>query len=203
MNTKRHGQRVKGSIKKGPKAHDPRLIFIIGGCRSGKSAYALKLAESIKGKRVYLATGEPLDDEMIKRIKKHKKGRGRNWITIEEPINIVDVIKKNKKCNIILLDCLTLWISNMMCREARVKAATHPQGWVGSRVKKDIIEFITACKKTKASIIIVSNEVGLGIVPDNPLARNFRDIAGYANQSIAKKADEVYFVISGIPMRLK
>jgi len=176
-----------------------RFIFILGGARSGKSGFALKLAESIKGKRLYIATAEVLDKEMEERIKKHKKDRGNNWTTIEEPLKIADVIKKNKKYGVILLDCLTLWISNLMHKEARNKG----QGARGKRTKQAITELISACKDLKASIIIVSNEVGLGIVPDNPLARQFRDIAGLANQRIAETADEVYFMVSGIPMRVK
>ncbi|MBI5894359.1 MAG: bifunctional adenosylcobinamide kinase/adenosylcobinamide-phosphate guanylyltransferase [Deltaproteobacteria bacterium] len=198
LNTKRQGQGVKGSRDQGDKpknsrltTYDPRLIFITGGCRSGKSAYALKLAESMKGKKAYLATGEPLDKEMSERIKKHKKERGNSWATIEEPINIINIIRKNKKYDVILLDCLTLWISNMLCKSE----IRNP--------KSEILKLISACKDKKFTIIIVSNEVGLGIVPDNKVAREFRDIAGYANQSIAKKADEVYFVVSGIPIRLK
>ncbi|MBI5875907.1 MAG: bifunctional adenosylcobinamide kinase/adenosylcobinamide-phosphate guanylyltransferase [Deltaproteobacteria bacterium] len=168
-----------------------KLIFILGGARSGKSAYALKLAESITGKRLYLATAEALDKEMAERIKKHKKERGNNWTTIEEPINVADVIQGNKKYDVILLDCLTLWISNLMhnC------AIRNPQSAIS--------KLVSACKKTKANIIVVSNEVGLGIVPDNPLAREFRDIAGIANQKIAAAADEVYFVAAGIGMRIK
>lgn len=173
-----------------------KLVFIIGGARSGKSGFALKLAESIKGKRLYIATAEALDEEMEERIKKHKKERGNNWNNIEEPIKIADVIKKNKKYGVILLDCLTLWISNLMHKKTGARG--HGPG-----VSKTVTEFISACKKAGANIIIVSNEVGLGIVPDNPLARRFRDIAGYANQKIADAADEVYFMVSGIPMRMK
>ncbi len=173
-----------------------RLFFITGGARSGKSDFALKLAELIKGKRLYIATAEALDDEMTERIKKHKKERGNNWDTFEEPIKIADVIKRNKRYDVILLDCLTLWISNLMHKKAGVRGQ-------GPGVRKAIKELITACKKPKANIIIVSNEVGLGIVPDNKLARQFRDIAGMANQKIAEAADEVYFMVSGIPMRVK
>ena len=210
-------QKAKGERRKAnkensePQTPNSELIFILGGARSGKSSFALKLAESIKGKRLYIATAEALDDEMAKRIKKHKKERGDNWNTIEEPIKIVEVIKKNNPplppftkggkggFNVILLDCLTLWISNLMHREARSKG----QGARGGRTLQKITDLISACKKAKASIIIVSNEVGLGIVPDNPLARQFRDIAGFANQKIADAAGEVYFMVSGIPLKIK
>ena len=99
-----------------------KLVFILGGARSGKSVYALKLAESIVGKRLYLATAEALDDEMAERIKKHKRGRGNNWTTIEEPVKIADVIAKDKKHDVILLDCLTLWVSNLMSKKSEVRS---------------------------------------------------------------------------------
>ncbi|HBO84702.1 MAG TPA: bifunctional adenosylcobinamide kinase/adenosylcobinamide-phosphate guanylyltransferase [Deltaproteobacteria bacterium] len=172
-----------------PSPRDSRLIFVTGGCRSGKSKYALKLAESMNGRKLYLATGEPFDEEMAERIKKHKKERGNNWTTIEEPINVIDAVKKNKRCDVILLDCLTLWISNLLMKD--------------SRLKKIIVNLISTCKHSKANIIIVSNEVGLGIVPDNELARKFRDIIGLANQRIAAASDDVYFVVSGIPLKIK
>lgn len=211
MNIK--GQKAKGKRLKANKINSERqtpnskLIFILGGARSGKSNFALRLAESITplptsprkggrtkvgGKRLYIATAEALDKEMEERIKKHRRDRGNNWATIEEPIKIADVIKRNKGYDVILLDCLTLWISNLMHREVR-----------GGRTLQKIIDLISACKKAKASIIIVSNEVGLGIVPDNPLARQFRDIAGFANQKIADSANEVYFMVSAIPSKIK
>ncbi|MEK6679305.1 MAG: bifunctional adenosylcobinamide kinase/adenosylcobinamide-phosphate guanylyltransferase [Nitrospirota bacterium] len=198
-------QKAKGERRKAnkensePQTPNSELIFILGGARSGKSSFALKLAESIKGKRLYIATAEALDMEMEERIKKHKKERANNWDAIEEPIKIADIIKKNKKYGVILLDCLTLWVSNLMHIEARSKG----QGARGGRTLQKITDLISACKKAKASIIIVSNEVGLGIVPDNPLARQFRDIAGFANQKIADAAGEVYFMVSGIPLKIK
>jgi len=143
----------------------------------------------MNGRKLYLATGEPFDEEMAERIKKHKKERGNNWTTIEEPINVIDAVKKNKRCDVILLDCLTLWISNLLMKD--------------SRLKKIIVNLISTCKHSKANIIIVSNEVGLGIVPDNELARKFRDIIGLANQRIAAASDDVYFVVSGIPLKIK
>ena len=194
MNIKRQGSgiRSQGSDKKNSSltTGHSRLIFILGGARSGKSTYALKLAESTPGKRLYLATAEALDDEMAERIKKHKRGRGNNWTTIEEPVKIADVIAKDKKHDVILLDCITIWLSNLITNSA-------------SKIENYINSLVSACKKTKANIIVVSNEVGLGIVPDNPLAREFRDIAGIANQKIAAAADETYFVVSGIGVKVK
>jgi len=189
-------QKSEVRSQKSDKKHS-RLVFVLGGARSGKSVYALKLAESIVGERLYLATAEALDGEMAKRIKKHKKERGNNWTTIEEPIKVSDVIRGNKKHDVILLDCLTLWLSNLITNSAS-KIENQK-----SKIENYINSLISACKKTKANIIVVSNEVGLGIVPDNPLARQFRDISGYANQRIAEAADEVYFVVSGIGVKVK
>ena len=181
-------------LSRGPNS---KLIFILGGARRGKSAYALTLAESMAGKRLYLATAQALDKEMGEKIKKHKRERGSNWVTIEEPIHVADVVRGNKKHDVILLDCLTLWLSNLITNyELRITN-------LDLQIAKQIASLISACKKTKANIIVVSNEVGLGIVPDNPLARQFRDIAGVANQKMAQAADEVYFVTVGISMRMK
>jgi len=205
MSEKGNGETGKrGNKRKKSPAHrfsdspiHSRLIFILGGARSGKSVYALKLAESIVGKRLYLATAEALDDEMAERIKKHKRGRGNNWTTIEKPVKIADVIAKDKKHDVILLDCITIWLSNLITNSAS-KIENQK-----SKIENYINSLVSACKKTKANIIVVSNEVGLGIVPDNPLARQFRDISGYANQRIAEAADEVYFVVSGIGVKVK
>ncbi len=174
-----------------------KLIFILGGARSGKSAYALKLTEAMAGKKLYLATAQALDKEMAEKIKNHKKQRGSKWTTIEEPIKVADVIRWDKKHDVLLLDCLTLWVSNLMSKESGVRSQKSEV------IYKNINQLISTCKNSKANIVVVSNEVGLGIVPDNPLARRFRDIAGYANQKMAEAADEVYFVAAGMPMRMK
>jgi len=202
LNIKRQGQgaRGKGQGKVGANGRSPlhgKLFLILGGARSGKSSYALKLAESMTGERLYLATAEALDKEMAERIKKHKKERGNNWTTIEEPIKVADVIKKSTGYDVILLDCITIWLSNLITNYGL--RITN----LDSQIAKHITSLVSMCKKTKANIIVVSNEVGLGIVPDNPLARQFRDISGYANQKIAEAADEVYFVTAGIPVKIK
>ena len=205
MSEKGNGETGKrGNKRKKSPAHrfsdspiHSRLIFILGGARSGKSAYALKLAESMAGKRLYIATAQALDKEMGEKIKKHKRERGSNWVTIEEPIHVADVVRGDKKHDVILLDCITIWLSNLITNSAS-KIENQK-----SKIENYINSLVSACKKTKANIIVVSNEVGLGIVPDNPLARQFRDISGYANQRIAEAADEVYFVVSGIGVKVK
>jgi adenosylcobinamide kinase/adenosylcobinamide-phosphate guanylyltransferase len=183
-----------------------KLIFITGGARSGKSACALKVAGSISGKKAYLATAQSLDKEMDDRIKKHRRDRDDSWTTIEEPLDISDIIKKNTKYNVILLDCLTIWISNLMHKKANGKleeASIADVKTISKAVYREVDNLINVCRVSNANFIVVSNEVGLGIVPDNPLARWFRDIAGLANQKMAEAADEVHFVVSGITTRIK
>jgi adenosylcobinamide kinase/adenosylcobinamide-phosphate guanylyltransferase len=170
-----------------------KIYFITGGARSGKSAFAESLANGMTGKRAYIATAQALDPEMAARIQHHRERRGTAWDTYEEPLAIADLLEKlNERYKIVLLDCLTLWLSNVM-------AHTRGDDEVNSR--SDVL--VAAIKSFDGSSIIVSNEVGLGIVPDNPLARRFRDFAGMLNQKMAQAADEVYFTAAGIPMKIK
>ncbi|HUI45875.1 MAG TPA: bifunctional adenosylcobinamide kinase/adenosylcobinamide-phosphate guanylyltransferase [Nitrospirota bacterium] len=170
-----------------------KIILITGGARSGKSSYAEKLATSLAGKRAYLATAQALDEEMAAKIEKHRHDRGSAWDTYEEPLAVAELLHKlSDRYQVALLDCLTLWLSNVM-------AHTDGDGTVNLRSE----ELVKAAKNFSGTCIIVSNEVGLGIVPDNPLARKFRDFAGMLNQKVAQNADEVYFTASGIPVRLK
>ncbi|HBU08149.1 MAG TPA: bifunctional adenosylcobinamide kinase/adenosylcobinamide-phosphate guanylyltransferase [Candidatus Omnitrophica bacterium] len=169
------------------------FIFILGGARSGKSAYALNLAKEKSRKVLYIATAEAGDSEMKSRISKHKASRPRYWKTIEEPLDLIAALKKHKhKYEVIIIDCLTLYLSNLMH-----KGLT--QGAVIKRIK-DAAAYIKAMRE---SVVVISNEVGLGIVPENKLAREFRDIAGLANQIMAKAADEAVFIQAGIPLKLK
>lgn len=170
---------------------DRRFIFILGGARSGKSSYALRLADTMPGPKVYLATAEALDPEMHERIKKHRQARSSNWETLEETIKAAARVEDMKE-GVVLLDCVTLLLTNLI-------AAGLDDGALAREVER----LVSACRSSKASVIAVSNEVGLGIVPENALARRFRDIAGAANQRLAEKADEVVFVASGLPFRLK
>jgi adenosylcobinamide kinase / adenosylcobinamide-phosphate guanylyltransferase len=170
-----------------------RIYFITGGARSGKSAFAEKLAKDLGGKRAYIATAQALDPEMAAKIEKHRRDRGAVWDTYEEPLAVAELLRKlSGKYQVVLLDCLTLWLSNIM-------AHTDGDGAVTARSS----ELAAAISDFGDSCIIVSNEVGLGIVPDNPLARKFRDLAGMLNQKIAQAADEVYFTASGIPVKIK
>ncbi len=170
-----------------------KVYFITGGARSGKSSFAEKLAGGFAGKRAYVATAQALDPEMTARIEQHRQNRGDSWDTYEEPLAIAELVKKlGSSYQVILLDCLTLWLSNVIAR-------VDDDDEVVSRFDA----LASALTDFKGSCIVVSNEVGLGIVPDNPLARRFRDLAGIINQRMALTADEAYFLAAGIPVKIK
>ncbi len=169
------------------------MIFITGGCRSGKSRYALDFANRHFSKKLFLATSEALDEEMAQRIENHKKVRGPEWQTIEEPVDIVNKIKKDGAgAEVILIDCLTLWLYNLLMR------------WDNDlRIMEETEKLINSLKNSPTSSILVSNEVGMGIVPADPLSRRYRDLLGAMNQRIAAALDTVIFMVSGIPLFLK
>jgi adenosylcobinamide kinase/adenosylcobinamide-phosphate guanylyltransferase len=172
---------------------EKRLIFVTGGCRSGKSHFALDYANRHFSKKLYLATCEVLDEEMALRVADHKKLRGPEWKTIEEPINVVGKISQYEgKVEVILLDCMTLWLSNLLLKVNE-----------DLKVIDEVNRLVNSVKQGQISMILVSNEVGMGIVPSEPLGRRFRDFLGIANQRIADVADKVIFMISGIPIFLK
>jgi adenosylcobinamide kinase/adenosylcobinamide-phosphate guanylyltransferase len=168
-----------------------RTVLVIGGARSGKSSFALSKAGSFPGKKAYIATAEALDEEMKERIEKHRGERGKEWETFEEPIKMAGALKEmGSGYNAAVIDCLTLWLSNLL---------------LGTEDPEEEIEgFLSLLReRDHPPFFIVSNEVGMGIVPDNPLSRRFRDLAGRLNQKVAGIADEVYLVTAGIPLRIK
>jgi adenosylcobinamide kinase / adenosylcobinamide-phosphate guanylyltransferase len=172
---------------------DKKLILITGGCRSGKSQFALDYANRHFHKKRYLATSEALDEEMVKRIEDHKKRRGLDWQTVEEPIKIAEAIRQHEDdVEVILLDCITLWLSNLLMRQK----SDH-------EIMNEVDKFIDTINQGQVSFIIVSNEVGMGIVPVDPLGRRFRDLSGMANQKIAEAAQTVVFMVSGMPIFMK
>ena len=172
---------------------DKKIIFITGGVRSGKSRFAQEVAKKFPGSKAYLATAQALDAEMRGRITRHQKSRPRTWQTLEEPVHIGDVIQKEgRRFGLILLDCLTLWLSNLMMA-----------GWSQKRILGETARFLKMARKSSATFIFVSNEVGLGVVPDNPSARFFRDVSGMIHQRVAQEADEVYFLTCGLPQKIK
>ncbi|MCP4680710.1 MAG: bifunctional adenosylcobinamide kinase/adenosylcobinamide-phosphate guanylyltransferase [Desulfobacterales bacterium] len=165
--------------------------FIIGGCRSGKSSHALKRAEEITGRRVFIATCVPHDDEMKERVLNHQEERkSRQWETVEAPLLLPEAIVANSKnSDVILADCLTLWVSNLFMEEKDT-----------DRAAQDLIQ---AMNSASCPVILVSNEVGTGIVPENPLARRFRDATGFLNQQVAAASDRVIWMVAGIPVPVK
>lgn len=168
-----------------------KIAFILGGARSGKSTFALQEASAFEGKKAFIATAQALDDEMRLRIDNHKKERGNNWNTFEEPLFISRLMNDLKDSyDIILIDCLTLWISNMM----------H----AGFDIDKATGEFIDVISHDSPALLyIVSNEVGMGLVPESELARAYRDNLGFVNRRIAGAATDVYFMAAGIPLKIK
>jgi adenosylcobinamide kinase / adenosylcobinamide-phosphate guanylyltransferase len=167
----------------------PPLTLVLGGARSGKSTCAERLLTAVPGPWAYVATAEPLDDEMRDRINAHKVRRGDGWVDYETPLDLAAALAGNAAGQPCLVDCLTLWLSNLMLG--------------GRQIPDETDTLIAALSKRTAPCILVSNEVGLGIVPDNALARAFRDEAGRLNQRIAAVADRVIFVAAGLPLTLK
>ena len=173
------------------------FIFITGGRRSGKSSYALELAESMGEKRLYIATAEALDDEMKERIARHREERGDSWDTAEEPIDIVNILAHSKKYNVILIDCLTLWLCNIMHSG---EPNNEPDD---ETIMRHINSLADSCSSSDTKVIAVTNELGLGIIPGDPLSRRFTDLAGIMNQRMAAAADRVVMTVSGIPLTIK
>jgi len=166
--------------------------FVLGGCRSGKSSHALSIANHIQCKNKYfIATLKPYDKEMEQRVLSHQKQRDKSFITIEETEDIVSRIKENDSIDsLFLIDCLTLWITNLILNN-------------NTDVFLEAEKLISSIKEIKAGLIFVSNEVGCGIVPENQLARQFRDIAGFVNQKMAKNIENVVWMVAGIPIIIK
>lgn len=168
------------------------MVFVTGGTRSGKSSFALGEASRTRGRKVFVATAQAFDAEMEERIKKHKHERGSDWETHEEPIDLASAVRSvSRTHDVAVIDCLTLWLSNLLGAEGEIEKA-----------QDDFIESLRNIEKGM-HLFIVSNEVGMGIVPENAMARRFRDMAGRLNQRVAEVASEVFFVVAGIPVKIK
>jgi len=166
-------------------------ILVLGGARSGKTAFAERLAVRFGTRPIYLATAQALDDEMRERVAAHRGARQNRFDTLEEPLDLSRaLLDACRSHDVVLIDCLTLWITNLLLSGRDVAAAVEDLAG-------------TLVEMTDARVILVSNEVGLGIVPENALARSFRDLAGSAHQRMAEICAHVYFVIAGLPMTLK
>ncbi len=165
------------------------VTLVLGGARAGKSAFAEGLAQAWE-RRVYVATAVITDDEMAERIASHRARRGADWRTVEEPVELAAAVRRESAAGTCLLvDCLTVWLGNLMHHGRDVEAACEA--------------LLTSLAAAAGPVVLVANEVGLGIVPDNAMARAFRDHAGRLNQAVARLAGRVYFMSAGIPLTLK
>jgi adenosylcobinamide kinase / adenosylcobinamide-phosphate guanylyltransferase len=168
------------------------IVLITGGARSGKSRYAEQRARELGPRLLYIATGEARDEEMCQRIAEHKRRRGNDWVTIEEPLAISEpLLARRAQTDCALVDCLTLWLSNLLL------------AYEAKYAQEKVAQLVETMRHLDFHLILVTNEVGSGIVPDNSLARQFRDLSGWANQRIAAVADEVVLMVAGIPMIVK
>lgn len=174
------------------------VVFILGGARSGKSRHAKELAARLGSRVLYVATAEALDEEMSARIEAHRLSRPAGWRTLEARAGVAQAIAREKAdAEVVVLDCLTLLVSNLVVGgEAGVEACEKT-------VVAEVDDLVALMKSSEPHFIVVSNEVGLGLVPPNPLGRLYRDLLGMANQMVARHADEVYLMVAGIPMPLK
>jgi adenosylcobinamide kinase/adenosylcobinamide-phosphate guanylyltransferase len=165
------------------------LTFLLGGARSGKSTHAEKLATALPAPWTYIATAQAYDDEMAERIALHRARRGEGWSTVDAPLDLAQALRAVPDGQPVLVDCLTLWLSNHMLAEHDLDALSS--------------ELEAVLSVPRGPWFVVSNEVGLGIVPDNPLGRRFRDAQGRLNQRVAAAATSVFFMVAGIPMQVK
>jgi adenosylcobinamide kinase / adenosylcobinamide-phosphate guanylyltransferase len=166
------------------------ITFIIGGARSGKSRRAQLMAEAASGELIYVATAQPFDEEMVERIARHRSARDKRWRAVDAPIELARVITDEARPNrVLLIDCLTLWTSNILLK--------------GLNAEAEVDRLVTALKVSPCPIFLVSNEVGLGIVPENALARRFRDVAGRLHQQVAEIAERVDLMVAGLALQMK
>ena len=201
------------------------ITLVIGGCRSGKSSFALSKADNVRAgekrgqSKIFIATSVPSDTEMKKRVAKHKHERGKEWQTIETPVKIYDTIEQySRQASVLLVDCLTLWVSNLLfCSHSDSeqnnntnnnsnnynKLQTGNSDDHQAQIEQAVLFLENSLASCQCPVFLVSNEVGAGIVPENQIARQFRDYAGFVNQRVAKIADTVIMTIAGIPVQIK
>jgi adenosylcobinamide kinase/adenosylcobinamide-phosphate guanylyltransferase len=169
-----------------------QVILVGGGTRSGKSDFALAVARRLGSRRLFVATARPGDDEMHARIRRHRETRGVDFQTVEEPFAVAEVVRHGGGHDVVVLDCLTLWLANLLL------GGNDPEA-----VMRQVEELAGALDRRLAHAVVVTSEVGLGLVPETPLGRTFRDVTGLAHQHLAGLADEVYFGVLGVMLRLK
>ena len=172
---------------------------MLGGARSGKSRFAQKMAEGLSEKVLFVATAEGLDEEMRARIQEHRRTRLTKWRTVEAPRAVAEFVRQNlEEAEVVLVDCVTLLVSNLLTGGSETGQPGCEHFVVG-----EVRGLIKLMDEAGATFVIVSNEVGLGLVPDNALGRDYRDTLGKVNQMLSARADEVYFLVSGIPLKIK
>ena len=176
-----------------------RIVLVTGGCRSGKSDYAQRLAESLPPTRLFVATCPVSDEEIGQRIEQHRRARqDRGWETVEEQCDLADVFRRHGRHQVLLVDCVTLWINNLMYHAQRAGRSLTEADVAGQ-----CRQALDAAENCDGTVIFVTNEVGLGVVPENAEARRYRDLIGRANQILAARADTVTLLCCGIPVQLK
>ena len=174
---------------------DKELVLILGGARSGKSSFAQRLAKKAGSNVLFLATAQAGDAEMAERIARHKASRPSTWRTVEEPLELASVLQREAvSTDLVIIDCLTLWLNNLLLKEG---------GASETEVLEQVDRLLDVYQKGTSSYIVVSGEVGLGLVPPYPLGRTYRDILGWMNQKVAGRADKVFLMLAGIPLELK
>ncbi len=173
-----------------------RLLLLLGGARAGKSTYALRLAQENDGAVCFIATAQAFDDDMSTRIDRHRGERPPHWQTIEEPYQINRALHQASEAAVVVVDCLTLFVSNWLLRE-------NDERQCEQMLREITADFLSTAQSRQQTIVCVSNEVGLGVVPETRLGRTFRDLLGRVNQDFAQAADEVYLLVAGLKMQLK
>ncbi len=185
-----------------------RSVFITGGARSGKSRFAEQHAKGSGKPVVYVATSPLVDEETRERIRVHRLRRPKEWVTVEEPLRLEKVLHEyGSPGRLLLVDCLSLWVTNHLLNRAGIDGERLCSAHDALKISEQLLGYFESVsalvRNTEADVILVSNEVGMGLVPDNRLSRVYRDLAGKANQMFARAADEVYILVAGVPLRLK
>jgi adenosylcobinamide kinase/adenosylcobinamide-phosphate guanylyltransferase len=181
-----------------------KTVLLIGGARSGKSSYAEEMARNIGGEVLFVATAEARDEEMRRRIEVHQKSRPSHWHTLEAPCRVGSCISADaRELDVVVLDCITLLVNNVLCQHMATQGEEVDEKAVEQDVKAEINAVIDCMRNSKATYIMVTNEVGEGIIPLGATTRIYRDVLGRANQMLARAVDEVYLMVAGIPLRVK
>lgn len=184
---------------------EKKLILVLGGARSGKSLFAERLAGQIGCDVLYIATATADDDEMRRRIEEHRRRRPATWQTVEAPLNVSAAIRANsERHHVVLIDCLSVLVSNMLLEHEKAdEDVVAASARVEEAVRREMDKLLACYEDSTATFVVVSNEVGHGVVPAYPLGRVYRDVLGLANQLVARNADEVYLLVAGVPIELK